>query len=477
MNKLAILPVLLAWLAHVGAVENAGAYQQCGGQGWTGATSCNNGYNCVPQNQYYSQCIPTPVASSTQAPQNGVVGAYGQCGGQGWSGNTQCQPGYNCVKGNDYYSQCVPVPSQPSTLPPNAVSGFPTASPNVKTFKPTAAISGVQVVYGQCGGEGWTGTTNCEAGSTCTVQHQYYSQCLPNPSAAPVSVAPTVLASGLAAGWAQCGGIDYTGATACAPGFTCVFYNDYYSQCVPIPSSTPSAAPPTGQPNNVPTSHPTSQPSGPTAKPTVNPDLNKLIHIKGDMILKHVATNTWNEHAEDILVMALFNISAHPRNCDVLGDGVKLPSSSFKVLSFVKSAAVDNNFEVIFENIYPMTDYAAYNVTYIAALKNRIIKKAFADNSFNHALHYYAETQHAEELSNAECNEVTLTTTITTEGDDSSSDDKKPLLSTGAIAGIAIGGFFAVSFLGFGIYYLFTRHASADAGKYQKPGDHVTISV
>ncbi|KAL6915017.1 hypothetical protein ACHAP8_009363 [Fusarium lateritium] len=33
---------------------------------------------------------------------------WGQCGGQGWSGATTCQSGLKCEKINDYYSQCIP---------------------------------------------------------------------------------------------------------------------------------------------------------------------------------------------------------------------------------------------------------------------------------------------------------------------------------------------------------------------------------
>ncbi|PSR92270.1 expansin module family protein [Coniella lustricola] len=35
------------------------------------------------------------------------------------------------------------------------------------------------VLYAQCGGEGWTGATCCETGSSCYVTNSYYSQCLP----------------------------------------------------------------------------------------------------------------------------------------------------------------------------------------------------------------------------------------------------------------------------------------------------------
>ncbi|KZM22603.1 Lytic cellulose monooxygenase (C1-hydroxylating) [Ascochyta rabiei] len=39
-------------------------------------------------------------------------------------------------------------------------------------------------------------------------------------------------AAGSAAKWGQCGGIGYTGATACVSGSTCTKQSDYYSQCL-----------------------------------------------------------------------------------------------------------------------------------------------------------------------------------------------------------------------------------------------------
>jgi|GEM_PF-4451218 len=36
--------------------------------------------------------------------------------------------------------------------------------------------------YGQCGGIGYTGPTECVSGFTCTVANAYYSQCLPGGS-------------------------------------------------------------------------------------------------------------------------------------------------------------------------------------------------------------------------------------------------------------------------------------------------------
>ncbi|KAJ8520928.1 hypothetical protein ONZ45_g2331 [Pleurotus djamor] len=47
-------------------------------------------------------------SSSTPTPTGTPAGAYAQCGGQGWTGATTCVSGYTCVVGNPYYSQCLP---------------------------------------------------------------------------------------------------------------------------------------------------------------------------------------------------------------------------------------------------------------------------------------------------------------------------------------------------------------------------------
>jgi len=48
-----------------------------------------------------------------------------------------------------------------------------------KAAATTSASSGATVAkYGQCGGSGYNGPTQCASGSTCTASNQYYSQCL-----------------------------------------------------------------------------------------------------------------------------------------------------------------------------------------------------------------------------------------------------------------------------------------------------------
>jgi endo-1,4-beta-xylanase len=58
--------LILALLPAV-AVAQSPLWGQCGGQGWTGPTTCVSGAVCVASNQWYSQCIPgtNPPATSS----------------------------------------------------------------------------------------------------------------------------------------------------------------------------------------------------------------------------------------------------------------------------------------------------------------------------------------------------------------------------------------------------------------------------
>jgi len=66
--------------------------------------------------------------------------AWGQCGGQGWSGATTCVSGYTCTYSNPYYSQCLPgtatITSQTTTSSTISTSTSPTS-----TVTPTTTIS------------------------------------------------------------------------------------------------------------------------------------------------------------------------------------------------------------------------------------------------------------------------------------------------------------------------------------------------
>lgn len=59
----------------------------------------------------------------------------------------------------------------PTSVPPPCTSD---AAPS----KTSTSTGSMQTLYGQCGGTNWTGATACESGSTCKVQNSYYSQCV-----------------------------------------------------------------------------------------------------------------------------------------------------------------------------------------------------------------------------------------------------------------------------------------------------------
>ncbi|KXN89756.1 4-O-methyl-glucuronoyl methylesterase [Leucoagaricus sp. SymC.cos] len=80
--------------------------------------------------------------------------------------------------------------------------------------------------------------------------------------------------------WGQCGGIGWTGLTQCVAGAACTKLNDYYSQCLPgsstpaPPTTTtpPSSAPPTSTPTTPGSTAPAGTPSGCPTLPS-NPTL------------------------------------------------------------------------------------------------------------------------------------------------------------------------------------------------------------
>ncbi|GJJ15417.1 hypothetical protein Clacol_009694 [Clathrus columnatus] len=68
--KTSLSGIALAFLPSILAQAQAPAWGQCGGIGWTGATTCVSGSACVETNSYYSQCVPgaTPTSSTSYMP-------------------------------------------------------------------------------------------------------------------------------------------------------------------------------------------------------------------------------------------------------------------------------------------------------------------------------------------------------------------------------------------------------------------------
>jgi len=73
-----------------------------------------------------------------------------------------------------------PVPTPAPSTPPRRRSSTP---PRRRTSTPSRRRSGggeCSPVYGQCGGNNWSGPTCCEDGSTCQTGNEWYSQCTPS---------------------------------------------------------------------------------------------------------------------------------------------------------------------------------------------------------------------------------------------------------------------------------------------------------
>ncbi|KAF9061599.1 putative endoglucanase [Rhodocollybia butyracea] len=65
-KRLYSLGLALSALASVRA--QAPVFGQCGGIGWTGATTCVSGSVCAVQDAYFSQCVPSTVIPTSTAP-------------------------------------------------------------------------------------------------------------------------------------------------------------------------------------------------------------------------------------------------------------------------------------------------------------------------------------------------------------------------------------------------------------------------
>ncbi|KZS91248.1 hypothetical protein SISNIDRAFT_456850 [Sistotremastrum niveocremeum HHB9708] len=62
--QISLVAAALVYLASSVSAQS-GAWGQCGGIGWSGATTCVSGYTCTYSNPYYSQCLPGSASSTS----------------------------------------------------------------------------------------------------------------------------------------------------------------------------------------------------------------------------------------------------------------------------------------------------------------------------------------------------------------------------------------------------------------------------
>ncbi|KAJ1308796.1 hypothetical protein OPQ81_004486 [Rhizoctonia solani] len=65
MSRVSILSIAAFAALVFGVNAQQPVYAQCGGNGWTGATTCVAGSTCVKQNDWYSQCLPGTATTTT----------------------------------------------------------------------------------------------------------------------------------------------------------------------------------------------------------------------------------------------------------------------------------------------------------------------------------------------------------------------------------------------------------------------------
>ncbi|KAH8811859.1 1, 4-beta cellobiohydrolase [Xylogone sp. PMI_703] len=72
---MALKNLLIAALAAApAALAQSGPWGQCGGQGWTGSTTCVSGWTCVYSNPYYSQCLQGQGGGTTTTTRGPTTG-------------------------------------------------------------------------------------------------------------------------------------------------------------------------------------------------------------------------------------------------------------------------------------------------------------------------------------------------------------------------------------------------------------------
>ncbi|KAJ2900965.1 putative polysaccharide-binding protein [Zalerion maritima] len=216
----------------------AGGSEQCGGEGWKGATECVDQHTCHPVNGTYHVCKYNGADAQDEG---------GQCGGTNWWGKNTCGQEQECYGWKPEYhvcrsskvcsgrsSQCGGKHSDgrlwwgPSKCPDN------TDCYAKDDFFHGCRSTEVQVADGQCGGKDpatqdfWWGPYKCPSGFNCRATSSDLSECK-EVEAATTAAAPQANQ----VGGGQCGGISWTGPTTCEPGFTCRKYTDRWHECRP----------------------------------------------------------------------------------------------------------------------------------------------------------------------------------------------------------------------------------------------------
>lgn len=197
-----------------------GPFSRCGGEGFEAPKACIQGWQCTQVAPKVSQCLPD----------NADVSIYT---------NEPTTPPSSRVP-NDALPD-TPSPTEtlqvPTPQPPLRHTSNPPSEPSSTPVAPSGTQPSTRALiaaWKQCGGKGFdyseylSGThaaestqLPCQEGYACVVVNKWFYQCRPKTDPTKVQL------------WGQCGGKGYTGLTECIEGASCKKDSDYYSQCIP----------------------------------------------------------------------------------------------------------------------------------------------------------------------------------------------------------------------------------------------------
>jgi hypothetical protein len=213
------------------------------------------------------------------------------------------------------------------------------------------------------------------------------------------------------------------------------------------PSFSPSSLPITGSPTQT-----LDLPLNPTPSvlSTTSPHhITDRIEITGSIRLRSVSSFSFNKSV-DVLSGALYNISGNPQNCEILSVSKAMMKTRlrFNVLK-MNSLRQLNDFEISFLNSYYFSflpSASILNVSYIAAVKTRLIKDSVENGHLQRILRNLATSHNVTAFSNVTCDVVSLASKIISSDDTSELDtsSKHKGLSVAAVAGITIGSFLVI---------------------------------
>ncbi|KZV75608.1 carbohydrate-binding module family 1 protein, partial [Peniophora sp. CONT] len=103
---------------------------QCGGIGWTGATTCPSGWGCTVSNEYYSQCLPgaAPAPTTTAATVGSTGGAAPTSTAAGSGATPTLVAGWSFIRAVEDPNFHKYLRSETANKPGTAVLGDPTTA-------------------------------------------------------------------------------------------------------------------------------------------------------------------------------------------------------------------------------------------------------------------------------------------------------------------------------------------------------------